>query len=108
MRDGKGKHHADGGQLDYRAECLIVVDVGPLGEVVKDPTSLIPFQGVVGVELVLEDPFADDDVGANKMRDKIASVVGDQSITFFFHGMVLGWVSKGNADEGGHRREQRR
>jgi hypothetical protein len=31
----------------------------------------------VGVELVLEDPFAGYDVGANRMSDKIPSVVGD-------------------------------
>jgi hypothetical protein len=39
--------------------------------------SLVPLQGVVGVELVLEDLFVSDDVGANEMRDKIPSVVGD-------------------------------
>jgi hypothetical protein len=42
---------------------------------VKDPTSLIPFQGAIRIKLVLEDPFTGDDVGANKTRDKIPSVV---------------------------------
>jgi hypothetical protein len=40
---------------------------------------------------VLEYPFAGDNVGANRMRDKILSVVDDQSIIFFFHGTTPGW-----------------
>jgi hypothetical protein len=76
-------HRVDDGRLDNRVESLIVVDVRPLGEAMKDPTSLVPFQSAIEVELVLEDPFADDDVGANRMSDKIPSVIGDQSIIFF-------------------------
>jgi hypothetical protein len=72
--------------------------VGPLGEAAKNPTSLVPFQGAVRVELVLEDPFLGDDVGANRTRDKIPSVVGDQSIIFFFHSTTPRWVDKGSAD----------
>jgi hypothetical protein len=75
---------------------------------VKDPPSLILFQCAIGVELVLEDPFSGDDVGANMTRDKVSSVVGDQSIIFFLHGVAPGWVDEGSADRGGHRRERRR
>jgi hypothetical protein len=39
---------------------------------------------------MLEDPLADDDVGANRTRDKISSVVGDQSSIFFLHGTTPG------------------
>jgi hypothetical protein len=56
---------------------------------------------------VLEDPFVDDDVGANRMRDNIPSVIGDQSIIFFFHGTAPGWVGEGGMDGGRHRRERR-
>jgi hypothetical protein len=70
---------------------------------VKDPASLIPFQGAIRIKLVLEDPFTGDDVGANKTRDKIPSVVGDQSIIFFLHGMTPRRV---DVDGGGHRRER--
>jgi hypothetical protein len=68
--------------------------------------DLIPFQGAVGVELLLEDPFVGDDVGANRTRDKISSVVGDQNIIFFLHGTMPGWVGEGGADGGGHQRER--
>jgi hypothetical protein len=64
--------------------------------------SLVPFQGAVRVELVLEDSFAGDDVGANRMRNKIPSVIGGQSIIFFFHGTTSGWVNEGSTDRGGH------
>jgi hypothetical protein len=60
----------NGGWLDNWAESLIVVDTGTLGEAAKNPTSLVPFKGVVRVEHVLEDPFASDEVGANRMRTR--------------------------------------
>jgi hypothetical protein len=97
----------DGGQLDHRVEGLIIVDIGPLGEATKNLASLIPLQGAIKVELVHENPFLIDDFGANRMRDRIPSVVGNQNIIFFFHGTVSGWVGEGNADGGGHRREWR-
>jgi hypothetical protein len=96
----------DGGRLDNRVESLIVVDDGPLGEAAKDPACLVLFQGAVRVELALEDPFAGDDVGANRTRDKIPSVLGDQSIIFFHHGMAPRRVGEGGMDKGGHRRER--
>jgi hypothetical protein len=106
--DGQGEHRADGGRLDHQAEGLIVVDAVPLGEAVKNPASLVPFQGAVRVELVFEDLFVGDDVGANRTRDKLPSIVDDQSIIFFFHGTALGRVGEGGANGGGHQRESRR
>jgi hypothetical protein len=103
MGDDQRKHHAKGGLLDHWAEGLIVVNTGPLGEAMKDPMSLVLLQGVIRVELVLKDPFAGDDVGTNKTRDKIPSVVGDQSIIFFMHGTTPGRVGEGGTDGGGHR-----
>ncbi len=76
----------DRDRLDHQAEDLIVVDVGSLGEAVKNPASLVPFQGAVRIKLVLENPLAGDDVGANGTRDKIPGVAGDQGSKFFFHG----------------------
>jgi hypothetical protein len=45
--NGQGEHGADHGRLDHQAEGLIVVDVGSLGEAVKNPTSFVPVQGAV-------------------------------------------------------------
>jgi hypothetical protein len=93
----------DRAQLDHRAKCLIVVDTGSLGETTKDRVSLVPFQRATRVELVLQNPFAYDDVEANGARDKIPGVVGDQDIKFFFHGMMLVQINEGSADGGEHR-----
>jgi hypothetical protein len=94
----------DGCRLDNRTKSLIVIDIEPLGEAAKNPASLVQFQGAIGVELVLEDPFASDNVGANRMRDKIPSVVADQIIVFFLHGTAQGRVGEGSMDGGGHHR----
>jgi hypothetical protein len=56
---------------------------------------------------VLEDPLVGDDVGANRMRYKISSAVGDQNIIFFLHGTARGQVGEGGVDRGGHWREMR-
>jgi hypothetical protein len=86
----------------------IVVDVVSLVEATKNPASLVSFQGAVEIKLVLENPLAGDDVGANGARDKIICVVGDQGSKFFFHGMVPIRIDKGGVDEGGYRRQGRR
>jgi hypothetical protein len=75
--DDQGEHGVDHGRLDHRVKGLIVVDARSLGEAAKNPTSFVPFQRAVGVELVLENSIADDDVRANGARDKILGVVGD-------------------------------
>jgi hypothetical protein len=101
--EGQGEDGADHGRLNHRVEGLIVVDAGSLGEAAKNPVSLVPFQGAVGIELVLENPLAGDDVGANGARDKIPGVVHDQGSKFFFHGMAPIWIDEGGADGGGRR-----
>jgi hypothetical protein len=100
--NGQGEHHAYHGWLDHQAEGLIVVNTESLGQTTKDPASLVPFQRAVEVELLLEDPFAGDDIGANGSKDKITGVVGDQRSKFFFHGTVLVQIDEGGADGGGH------
>jgi hypothetical protein len=62
---------------------------------------LVPLQRVIGVELVLEEPYAGDDIGANGARDKILDVDGDQGNKFFFQGMTTVQIDKG-MDRGGH------
>jgi hypothetical protein len=89
---------------------------GSLGEAVKNPTSLVLVQGAVKIELVLENPLADDelvlenpladdDVGANRTRDKISCVVGDQGNKLFFHGATLVRIDEGGTDGGGYRQQ---
>jgi hypothetical protein len=89
VEDGQREHCADHGQLDHRAEGLILVDARLLGEAVKNLVSLVPVQGARGIKLVLENQLVGDNVRANEMRDKIPSVVGNQGSKLFFHGILL-------------------
>jgi hypothetical protein len=66
--------------------------------------SLVPLQGNARFEFMLENPFANNDVGANGTRDKILGVVGNQDSKLFFHGVAPVQINEGGADGGGHRR----
>jgi hypothetical protein len=101
------EHGVDHGQLDHRAEGLIIVGVVSLGVKprTKDPASLVPFQRAIEVEFVLENPFVSDDVAANGARDKIPGAVSNQGNKLFFHGTAPVWIDEGGADGGGYRRQ---
>jgi hypothetical protein len=101
--DGWGEHGADHGRLDQWAGGLIVVNAESLGEATMNPSSLVSVQGAARIELVLGNPLASDDVGANRMRDKIPGVVGDQGSKLFFHGAMPVQIDKGSTDGGGYR-----
>jgi hypothetical protein len=64
MGDSSDEHRVHGSWFHNRAKSLIVVDSGALSETPKDPASLVAIKGSVSAELVREDPFADDDIGA--------------------------------------------
>jgi hypothetical protein len=88
-------------------EALIIVNTDSLDEDVRNPTSLVPFQGAIKIELVHENPLIGDDVVANGVRDKIPGVVGDQGSKFFFHGMAPIRIDEGDTDGGGHQQQGR-
>jgi hypothetical protein len=49
---GEGEDGANSGELDDRAEGLVVVHSGALGEAPKDPTGLVAVEGAVRGQLV--------------------------------------------------------
>jgi hypothetical protein len=100
--DDQVEHGVDRGRLDHWAEGLIVVDARSLGEAMKNAMSFVPFQGAIGIELVLENSLTGNDIGANGVRDKILGVVGDQGSKFFFHRMAPIQIDEGGADGGEH------
>ena len=69
------------GRLDDGAERLVVVDAVSLGEAADNPMSPMTSQRDVGVELVLEDPLAGDDVGARRPGDEAPRVVDESLVT---------------------------
>jgi hypothetical protein len=52
--DYQGEHRANNGRLDHQAKGLIIVNTGPLGEVAKDPTSLVPIRVTLDLNLCLK------------------------------------------------------
>jgi hypothetical protein len=50
--EGEGEDGANSGELDDRAEGLVVVHSGALGEAPKDPTGLVAVEGAVRGKLV--------------------------------------------------------
>ena len=54
---------------------LIEVHTRPLCEAVEHPSNLVALERNIRGDLVFEDPFAGDDVGAQRTRNKIPCVV---------------------------------
>jgi hypothetical protein len=73
--DRQSQHSSDGGRLDDGAEGLIIVHPGALSEPLKDPTSLVPVQRAIRLELILEDPLTGDDVGPRRPRNQVPRAV---------------------------------
>jgi hypothetical protein len=83
-----------------RTESLIVVDSGALSEILKDLVSLVAIEGPVSTELVCEDPFASDDVGALRLWNKVPCPITHQGPIVILHSRAPIGIGKGSADGG--------
>lgn len=96
-RRGEGQHGADGGGLDDRREGLAIVDVVALPEAAHDPACLVTLKGSVGLVLVLEHPFAGDEVVVGGgARHQLQGAVADEGVDLVAHGGEL--VGVANSD----------
>jgi hypothetical protein len=93
----------DGGRFDHQTESLIVVNSGALGKAPKYIAGLIPLQGLVGMQLQLEDPFPGDHVGAMRTRHQVPGVVGLESVVLLFHGTSPLRIGKRTTNSRGNR-----
>ena len=76
------------------------VDTRTLRETPHDPSGFASLQGAIGVQLILEQPLAGDDVGVGRSRYKCPrSVVLERVVLLLHCGHPL-WVAHGGA----HRR----
>jgi len=91
----QGNDSMNSGRLDNRAESLVIVDAGLLGEPTEYPTSFVSVQRTISMKLVLENPFPGDHIRLGRTRDKIPSVVVQEGSMVFFHGLTPVRVSKG-------------
>jgi hypothetical protein len=72
-------------RLHHRTESLSKVHTRPLSETVKDPMHLVPLEGIIRLEFVLEDPLAGEHVGLSGAWHEILGVVYQNSTMFLFH-----------------------
>jgi hypothetical protein len=100
MGDTSGEHRAHGGRFHNRAESLVVVNSVTLSETPKDPASLVAIEGPVSAELVREDPFASDDVGALRSWNKVPGPITHQGPVLILHSCAPIGISAGSADGG--------
>jgi hypothetical protein len=69
------QYSPDSGRLDDGAEGLVIVHSGMLSEPPEDPTSLVHVKGAIHLEIVLEDPFACDDIGPRRPKNQVSRAV---------------------------------
>ena len=94
---GDAEDDTNGRGLDDGAEGLVVVDAMLLGVATNNPTCLVTGERAIGVELVLEDPLAGNDVCTRWTRDEPPRAIVDQSLELFGHGCTPVGVGKGRA-----------
>jgi hypothetical protein len=97
-RECQREHCVNSARLDNRTEGLVEIHAWALGEATKDPARLVPLQGSISIELVLEYLLASDDVGARRARNKIPSLVRQQSVVLGFHSSLPIGISEGAAE----------
>lgn len=68
--DGKAKNNSNGGWFDDWAECLVKINVGLLRVVANNPSSLVASKRAIGIEFVLKDSFAHDNIGIRGLRNQ--------------------------------------
>jgi hypothetical protein len=72
---------------------------------VKDLASLVPFQRAVGVELIFENPFAGDDIGANGRgtRSQVLLAIKAANSSSMarrqFGSIRVAWMEEGTSDK---------
>jgi hypothetical protein len=100
MGDSSSVHHAHSGQFHNRAESLIIVDSGVLSETPKDPASLVVIEGPISAELVREDPFVSDNVGALRSWNTVPCPITHQGPVLILHSRAPIGIGEGSMDEG--------
>ena len=74
-RRGDGEHCLDSGRLDNGRERLIKIHTSPLCEAMNDPSCLVSLKGSIGVQFMLENPFAIDDMSSRRTVDETPCLI---------------------------------
>lgn len=99
VRRGECEDRTDGGWLDDGRERLAGRSrQGALNVTTQHPPSFAPFEGAVGVEFVLEHPFAGDNANAEWVRHQTPHLVAQKGIMFGLHCMAPAVITQSNED----------
>jgi hypothetical protein len=106
-RESQSQHSPDDGRLDDGAEGLVVVHPRALSEPPEGPTSLVPVKRVIRLELMLEDPLTNDNIGPRRPKNQVPRVVRQQALVLLLHSVTPVGVRERATDRGGDRRQCR-
>jgi hypothetical protein len=76
------------------------VHPGAVRETLKDLVSLVAIERFIGEELMLEDPFARDDVGAMGPGDKLTCPIAHQGLVLLLHSRAPIQISMCSSNRG--------
>lgn len=65
-----------------------------MSETSKNPPCFVALESFIIMKLVLEDPLAEDDVGARRARNEVSDVVVHERRVFDFHILASIWISE--------------
>jgi hypothetical protein len=85
-------------RLHNGAKNLIIIDIEMLCEPTENPAGLVPLECPVGLELVLEDSLAGDNIGAAGAQNEVPSFVGHESIILFLHSLLPMRIGEGGSN----------
>jgi hypothetical protein len=75
-----------------------------LREIAKHPACFVAVERAIGLQLVVKDPLARDDVGVPRRRHEIPSVVAEESTILLGHSLELVGILECRTCGGGNRR----
>jgi hypothetical protein len=76
-----------------RRKCIREVDDGALTEASDHLACLVVLECTIRAQLVLEHPFASDDIGARRARNELPSLVPLQGLKLLLHSCTPLWIA---------------
>jgi hypothetical protein len=96
LRKGKREDDTNSGGFHNRTERLIKINDRLLGKPTHHPMSFVTSERSIRVVFVAKDPFATDNVGAGRGRDKSPCIVCHESVILLLLGETPGGVTEGS------------
>jgi hypothetical protein len=98
-----GEDDVDRGRFDNWTEHLVEVNAVLLREATKHPACFVAVERAIGLQLVVKDPLARDDVGVTRRRHEIPSVIAEESTILLGHSLEPVGILERRTCGGGNR-----